>query len=241
MSIEENKGSEAVSGLKVAETLGASPVAKPAPAARYYSHVLYFANQKPFDNPDLRWPSFIGEFVKPLVQEVPGALYWFTYYGNLARFRIFTADYEGLRPKLETLRDKLGLVDKEEEKDLTLEGDLGVGRFWEPNSGVTKSARAQSVLRLLKAGADLMVESVQKRTDGYWEFEANGDEQQNPVSAHRFSVIHLLHNMMDSKARVFAYHDAAGRAGVLSHYYYLNNLNQGRISVVSSQHHDILM
>jgi hypothetical protein len=208
---------------------------------RYYSHVLYFPGRKPFDNDDLRWPSFIGAFVAPLVQKNSELQYWFTYYGAFARFRVFTADYEALRPNLDSLRDKLGLVDKGEEKDLTIEGDLGGSRFHGPNSKVPQAVRARTILRSLKTVSDLMVESVIQRADAYWEFEGNGDAQQNPISGHRFSVCHLFHNLMDSKGRVFSFHDAQGHEGVLSYYYFLNARQRGNLAVVSAQHHDILL
>jgi hypothetical protein len=219
------------------EPIKAATLAEP----RYYSHVLHYPKQKPFDNPDLCWPSFIGQFIQPLVSAHPGLLYWFTNYGPFARFRIYTAEYEIIRPELEALRDKLGLMDKGEEKDLTLEADLGGARFRGPNSYVSPQARALTILKALTAGANLILESICPHHDGYWEFEANGDPAQNPVSANRFSVLHLFHNMMDSKGRVFSYHDAQGRAGVLSYYYYDYALKKNQISVISAQHHDILM
>jgi hypothetical protein len=208
---------------------------------RYYSHLLDFPGCKPFDNPDLRWPSFIGAFVAPLVHENPGLEYWFSYYSTFARFRVFTTDYDRLRPRLESLRDRLGLVDNGKEKDLTLEQDLGAPRFCGPNCSVSQSVRAGTILRLLKAGADLMVESVILRPDGYWEFEQNGDAGLNPISEHRFSVVHLFHNMMDSKARVFLFQDAQGRVDVLSQYYFADAQNKQTISPIAVQQHDILM
>ena len=45
--------------------------------ARYYSHVLPLAGQRPFDLPELLVASFIGEFVAPLVLPRPQLLYWF--------------------------------------------------------------------------------------------------------------------------------------------------------------------
>ena len=208
---------------------------------RYYSHVLYFPERKPFDTDDLRWPSFIGAFVAPLVLENSELQYWFTYYGAFARFRVFTADYEALRPNLESLRDKVGLVDKGEEKNLTLEGDLGGPRFQGPNSKVSKAARARTILRSLKAASDLMVESVIQRADGYWEFEGNGDALQNPICGHRFSVCHLFHNLMDSNGRVYVFQDAQGQVGVLSQYYFADAMNRKAIAPVAVQPHDILL
>lgn len=222
--------------------MNAEPVKNQAPVEpRCYSHVLHFPNKRPFDNADLRWPGFIGEFVTPIVTSHPEVLYWFSFYGAFARFRVHTADYEALRPQLEALRDKLGLEDRGEEKDYVLENDLGSARFRGPNCKVSAKARGESVLRALKGASDLMVESVIQRPDGYWEFELNEDVLQNPVSGHRFSVCHLFHNLMDSKARVFAFHDARGFDGVLSHIYFHNARQKGQIAPVSAQHHDILM
>jgi hypothetical protein len=211
------------------------------PTAYYHSHVLHFPNQKPFDNPDLRWPGFIGEFVAPIVASHPEMLYWFSFYTTSAKLRIYTADYETLRPQLEAMRDKLCLQDKGEEKNLTLEEDLGGGRFRGPNCKVAVKARGESVLRALKGASDLMVESVIQRADGYWEFEENGDPGMNPVSNHRFSVVHLFHNLMDSTARVFVFWDAQGQIGVLSQYYFADALNRKAIAPAAVQQHDILM
>ncbi len=222
--------------------MNAEPVKNEAPVEPCcYSHVLHFPNKKPFNIADLRWPGFIGAFVAPIVSNHPEVLYWFSFYGAFARFRVHTADYEAVRPELEALRDKLGLEDKGEEKDYVLDNDLGGIRFRGPNCQVSAKARAVSVLRALKGASDLMVESVVQRADGYWEFEANGDEVQNPISGHRFSVCHLFHNLMDSKARVFAFHDARGFDGVLSHIYFHNALQSRQIAPVSAQHHDILI
>lgn len=45
---------------------------------QYVSHVLFFPATPPFDVPELRWTSFIGEFVKPIVTATADLAYWFT-------------------------------------------------------------------------------------------------------------------------------------------------------------------
>ena len=222
--------------------MNAEPGKSQAPVEpRCYSHVLHFPNRKPFDKADLRWPGFIGEFVAPIVASHPEVLYWFSFYTAFAKLRIYTADYDKVRPQLEALRDELGLEDKGEEKEYVVEGDLGGSRFHGPNSKVTAKVRAESVLRVLKGASDLMVESVIQREDGYWEFEANGHDEQNPVSGHRFSVCHLFHNLMDSDVIAYTYEDTNGKKGVLSYYYFHELQRLGFLSVKSSQAHRFKM
>ena len=96
---------------------------------QYYSHVLHFPlGKKPFDKDAFRWPSFVGEFVIPLMKN-RSDLYWFSYYTSFARFRVYTDDYGSLQAELEPLRDELGLVDKGEEKNETITGDLAKDRL----------------------------------------------------------------------------------------------------------------
>ena len=159
----------------------------------YYSHVLHFPNIKPFDRLDCRWTSFVGEFITPLMENRTD-LYWCSYYGDHARFRISTDDYQSLRPTLESLRDTLGLIDKGEEKDLTLIGDLGHNRFLAHNTSSTPERRAELVLRYLNSISLLLVDNIQKTDDGYWRLEQSSNSE-NPLGNNFESLAHLLANM----------------------------------------------
>lgn len=196
---------------------------------KYYSHVLHFPNAKPFDNPEYCWTSFLGEFVKPFVDANPDVLYWFTFYKTFARFRILTDRYETLREEIENRRTNLGLIDKGEEKDTSLIGDLGNDRFIGPHSQSTLERRAELILKSLCAAANLIIDGLCKRSDGYWEFERNENVNQNPENSHLFSVVHLFHNMCDSDA--IAYHFShQGQPMVLSYYYFWNALHDKLIA-----------
>lgn len=161
----------------------------------YYSHLLYFPNTYPFDKPEYLWPSFVGEFVVPIVALGLHQHYWCSFYGNHGKLRIFTNQYDQLESKLIALRDKLGLIDRGEEKDLTLVGDLGNHRFLEPNlPNRTPENRALLILRYLQSVCDLYSDLLIKRPDGYWEAEKSTNEQ-NCGNSCLVSCMHLLNNI----------------------------------------------
>lgn len=207
---------------------------------RYFSHVLYHPLAKPFDQEPLLWPSFIGEFVAPLVTNRPDVLFWFTHYGDHSKLRLYTDRYEEIRPELEATRDKLGLVDRGQEKDLSLVSDLGHGRFISPNSTSTPEKRAEAILRALSANARLVVDSVVKRPDGYWQFEETADRDQNPDGSHMFSVMHLMHNMSASDAFVWHFQHG-GREYVWSNYSFRNAVESGQLTEQGSKHYRVRM
>lgn len=196
---------------------------------KYHSHVFDYPNTKPFDNLETRWPAFVGEFAAPLVTPRPDLTFWFTHYGDHAKFRVYTDAYAAIQADLEPLRDSLGLVDRGVEKDLTLTGDLGHGRFIGPNSNSTPDDRALVILNALCATARLVVDSVFKQPNGYWAFEKNADVNQNPDESHLFSVNHLFHNMCASDAFVHLFNHG-GAPQVLSYYYFHNAANQKQIN-----------
>lgn len=159
----------------------------------YHSHILVFPNSPPFDRPEFRWASFVGEFVAPLMNGRTN-LFWCTYYGDRAHFRILIDDYESLQLQLEPLRDSLGLVDTGEQKNQTLIDDLGHSRFLSQNSKSDSPKRAALVLKYLNSIALLLIDNVQKRQDGYWELETSTDNE-NPLGNNFESLAHLLANM----------------------------------------------
>ena len=194
---------------------------------QYYSHVLYFPNSSLFDNDDFRWTTFVGEFVRPIVENISD-LYWFSYYTTYARFRIYTNQYHIIKPRLESLRDSLGLIDKGEEKDLTLESDLGSDRYLsKERTDKTQTDRALLVLKLLNSGCKLFIDTLIK--DGhYWKEELN-NEINNPLGSSSYSYIHLLHNFCNSDVKVYLYQQN-GNVDVLSYYYFREARRQGSIT-----------
>ena len=204
---------------------------------KYYSHILYFPDAYPFDNTNYRWQSFVGEFVRPIVEDIPD-LYWFSYYTVRAHLRIYTDEYDRIRPKLELLRDQLGLIDKGEEKDMTLERDLGSDRFLSSErTDKNNTDRALLILKLLNAGCKLYMDTLVK--DGkYWREEINKDINQNPFHSSSYSYIHLLHNLCKSDLLVYLYHDK-NQLQILSHYYFGEAIHQGLISPQKVERHRI--
>lgn len=160
----------------------------------YYSHVLYFPNGKPFDRSEFAYWSFIGELVLPVVQRRLHRHFWFTNYGNHARFRVYTDQYEALRPTIEDRSRELGLVDRGEEKDLTLVGDLGHDRFLAGGrTDKRPEDRALLVLGYLHAIAQLVCDNLQQTPDGYWTIEQSMNRE-NPNGSNFESLHHLLCN-----------------------------------------------
>lgn len=197
----------------------------------YHSHVLHFPNAKPFDRPEYRWASFVGEFVAPLVKLNLHQNYWFSYYTKFARFRILIDDYEKIKKPLEELRDALGLVDKGEEKDnFTLEGDLGSARFLgAERKDIKPEDRALKVIRLLNAGCDLFIDTLIKDGD-YWREEICKNPN-NPFDSSSRSYIHLLHNLAQSDIEVYNFVQDQS-IGTMSEYYFSHAVAECRIQPI---------
>lgn len=184
-----------------------------------YSHVLNIPHAHPFDN-EHRWTTFLGEFVRPIVdgRDFP---YWFSYYGDFARFRVYTED-ESVLDDIDRLMADLGLSYRQEkgermEKDWTLEIDLGGARFLgSERLDVTSRQRALKVLGLVHAGAELFLHSLVRDGD-YWREEICDDANNTFRSSSR-SYIHLLHNLTQSSVCVILHQDSHGSPQVVSEY-----------------------
>ena len=199
---------------------------------KYYSHVLEFPNIPPFDQEKQRWSSFLGEFVAPFVQgrDPNHFLYWCSYYGATANFRIYTDQYEELRSDLESRLESLKLRDTGAEKDETLVSDLAKTRFIGPDTKSNPEQRALLILKSLQGVCNLLIDSLVHDSDRYWRFESNGDKAQNPIGNHFFSITHLYHNLSQSQAQIALY--SVGRqVGALSYYYYQDALQKGVLPI----------
>lgn len=185
----------------------------------YHAYEMRFPATRPYDLETTRWATFIGEFVRPIVQQHPDLLYWTSYYTNHAEFKTLTDDIGKLQPHLDTLR-KCGFIVNDLNR--TLEEDLGGGRFFGPDSRSTPTQRARLILQSLKSVSDLLVDSVCKRDDGYWSQEQTGDNNQNPIGNHFFSVLHLHHNISATNALIYPFVTPDNGLHLLSYYYYEN-------------------
>jgi hypothetical protein len=185
----------------------------------YYSHVLNIPHAHPFDN-EHRWTTFLGEFVKPLV-EGREFLFWFSYYGDFARFRIYTEDYNST--ELDVLMSRFGFTYRLDEHgnrieaNATLEGDLGGERFLgAERTDVSSTERGLMVLRLVHAGAQLFLSTLVREGD-YWREEIC-DNANNTYRSSSRSYIHLLHNLTQSPVCVILHQDSHGSPQVVSEY-----------------------
>ena len=185
----------------------------------YHSHVLNIPHSHPFDN-EHRWTTFLGEFVKPLV-EGKDFLFWFSYYDDFARFRIYAENYDSA--ELDALMTKFGFTykldedGKREECPFTLEGDLGSSRFLgAERADISPTERGLMVLRLVHAGAQLFLRTLVRIGD-YWREEIC-DNSNNTFGSSSRSYIHLLHNLTQSPVCVILHQDSHGSPQVVSEY-----------------------
>lgn len=161
---------------------------------QYYSHVLYYPTQKPFDRPESAFFSFVGELAIPIAALKLHEHFWFTHYGNHLKFRVLTDKYAAMKTTIDTLTTQLGLVDRGDEKTLTLVQDLGHDRFLAPTrTDKTPADRALLVLRYLHSIAELVCDNVVKAADGYWHLEQSMNRE-NPNGSNFESLHHLFCN-----------------------------------------------
>ena len=207
----------------------------------YRSYVLGFPTEQPFDKMEFRQATFLGEFVRPLVANQDRYIhYWTSFYSDYAKLRIYGNRHAEIEKDLVPLRDGLKLVPRDEEKHMSLVGDLGGKRFFGEKSESQPERRAFAILAALRAATDLTIDSIYKRTDGYWAFEENQDKQQNPIGNHLFSVNHLLHNVTNAEAQVVLYQENGGGPVDCQSYYNFHELvRQGKIKPVSQASRDI--
>ncbi len=210
-----------------------------------YSHVLSLPQKPPFDT-DHRWTTFLGEFVRPIAYQRHFP-YWFSYYGDHAKFRVYTDDQDVL-DRIHAKMNDLGLsyrLDKngdEEEWNETLEGDLGKPRFLAAERTDLQSIdRATKVLNLLHAGAELFLHSLVRKGD-YWREEQNEDKLQNPYGSASRSYIHLLHNLAQSDIEVCSFPYPLGSPpspnfDILSEYYFSHAVGSGQIPPIFLKKH----
>lgn len=189
--------------------------------AQYHAFSIQIPWSHPYDLDQFRWASFVGEVLQNLVRKLPNSPYWSTYYGKTAEFKVVTDDIGCLASYFDELRAKGFEITS---LNRTLEEDLGSPRFIGPNSNSNRTHRATLILQSLTAVCNLLLDSVRKRDDGYWEQEANGDCANNPIGNHFYSVTHLYHLVADAQTLVQPFVIPDGSLVVASYYDYENNL-----------------
>lgn len=183
----------------------------------YHAYSFQYPKTKPYDNQDFRWTTFLGEFLRRISKNRPDVLYWATHYGHHVEFKVLTDDLSGIQNEIDQLH-AMGFTVNDLRR--TLEEDLGSPRFIGASSNSTRTQRAMLILKSLKSVCDLMLDSIVKRSDGYWEQEASGDQLQNPIGNHMFSVTHLYHLIAAADVLVCPFITPDQQLRLLSYYYY---------------------
>jgi hypothetical protein len=205
------------------------------------SYVINIPSNAPFDKKDTRWTTFVGEVIRPIVVGLKG-YYWFTYYTDFARLRIYAPEAEQQKA-LSALQAQMGACGctfrlggdgKRLEWDYETEKDLGGERFLgKERTDVPAQERALRVIKLLHAGAELFLSTLIQ--DGaYWREEVC-ENPNNPYKSSSRSYLHLLHNQAQSDVQVVAFLQAMG-FHVLSEYTFSNAVAEGAIQPVDYRH-----
>jgi hypothetical protein len=186
----------------------------------FYALHLSFPNCHPFDKADFRWAAFIGEFLRPLLADLPSLQCGISYYGRHAEFYVVTADFSEIEPHIAAAVAR-GFIVRDMKRSLG--ENFGSARFLGPNSESNPTQRAELILASLRSICDLLNDSIIQREDGYWEFELNGDAIQNPIGNHFFSLLHLFHVITQTKALIYPLQNVHGEILLLDYYTFHNS------------------
>ena len=168
----------------------------------YYSYVVDVSNDPPYDKQNYRYFTWVGQFVKPIVEKGHHEKYWFTFYGDHGKLRIWATpeQHAELEPTIAELFEHVALTrrtnnDGEDiEKALTLREDLGSDRFRPKDFCVEQSdTRARLVLDILHALCELVIDTLQCTQDGHYFVESNQNTDQNRKCSPYESLHHLFH------------------------------------------------
>jgi hypothetical protein len=162
---------------------------------------LKLPNQKPFDSENW-FESFVGNFVKPILDTGFIKQYWFSRYGKPGdrdiRFRFTVDDYNQIQSTVNTLLTTFSLTDLKDEEDYDWLGDLGGQRFLQNNKReVKKAERAQLVFDYLHSVSRLFVDSLSHSDHHGYFFQEQNTDLNNPYGSIFESLHHLFCNMTD--------------------------------------------
>jgi hypothetical protein len=159
----------------------------------YFSHFDIPTATPPYNEQSKVWPSTIGNFVKPVIEQFPGLKYWFSFYGDYVQFAAYTDRFDDLDAALKAQAEKKGFKQgRPPESTDTLEGDCAREKFvTDPAKDKTK--RALLVLDYLHAISALYVDTLVEK-EGFWEVERNTD-QNNPDGVTFQAFHHMLCNI----------------------------------------------
>jgi hypothetical protein len=167
----------------------------------HHSIHLEFPPNPPFDQANW-FETFVGKFVKPLLNTRLVAQYWFTRYGDSSRreirLRVTTPDYATLEEKIQTQIEDFGFTDLKDETNQTVFESFTGNRILSPDApNPSETDRAQLLLNLNHAIAVLFVEClVGPDAEGRFRQERN-THPRNPHGSIFETVHHLLCDTTD--------------------------------------------
>ena len=162
---------------------------------------LKIPHQPPFDKENW-FESFVGNFVKPLLETGIIGQYWFSRYGSSGdrdvKFRFSLDDYSQLEPTVNELTARFGLTDLKDEEEHVWEDDLGGNRFFQTqNSESSKNVRSQLALNYLHSISQVFVDCLSQADDQLYFYQEKNTADNNPHGSIFESLHHLLCNMTD--------------------------------------------
>ncbi len=175
----------------------------------YYLYIFELAGTPEFADPQFGYPSFLGRFIRPIVQPRPDLLYYFQRVGSGVQF-CFVADNGAAI--LQDIQDRaadlhVGVIRPPAPNQDTLVGHFGSpgSRFLAANHSqlTNPQQRAQLVLTFLKAVCVLLLDNLVDQGNNQWSFEFNLGEtndngvikRENPLGNNFESLAHLLSNI----------------------------------------------
>ena len=170
-----------------------------------YSYVLRFPQNHPsFDDIEHRWQTFLGEFIKPIADKYPELLFWTSFYGDHAKFRVHSENQQVHESARQMIQNTGLAFNPAEENDLTLHGDLGSPRFIDQALGQNAiEQRANLVLKFLCSTVRLYLDGLVKIDARHWQYRLTHDRE-NPLGNNFESLAHLMANISRFEFDVFA-------------------------------------
>lgn len=145
----------------------------------------------PFDRHD--WGIQVqGEIVAPFVTSHQPTRFWFSHYGGVGNGKHLLVRYE-----LDHMADTGGLpIQPTEHTEFDIHADLGGDRFRDPSQGNSSpDERGSKIFDFLNAAANLTLDQLLGKRDGYWLREKSPDVGNNHFGSPLESVHHLFCNL----------------------------------------------
>lgn len=161
-----------------------------------------------FDDPDLRWTTFVGAFLAPILRDRTVEGFMFLNHAMLDyELRLAVTDYKPLEERLRRHAQALGIqIQANPTAGQTIGGNtFAEERFMEKSRLADADAaarRATLVFCAMHAACELFIDTLIPQGN-YWRTETNGHKQHNPRGNVFESMIHLNANMSGADFDVF--------------------------------------